>query len=162
MRRARLEDAREAGLLWLQLLMEQAARDRTRIPDADALGRWLNDFPYWVRDEYARILVAEEEGRLAGFLKAHVRSVAPVFVPRREAYLEAIYVEEEARRRGTGRQLLRALAKWAADMGPLAIRLHVATHNDAGRAFWTSLGAEPAALELCIEPVRILAACKDV
>lgn len=156
MRRARQEDAREAGLLWLQLLKEQAALDRTRTPDTDALGRWLNDFPYWVRDDHTRILVAEEEGRLAGFLKAHVHTVAPVFEPRMEAYLEAIFVEEQARRSGIGRQLMQALAEWAAGMGPLALRLHVAAHNEAGRAFWTSLGAVPAALELCIEPVRIL------
>ena len=162
MRRARLEDARAAGLLWLELLKEQAALDPTRTPDSDALKRWQNDFPYWVRDDHTRILVAEEDGRLAGFLKAHVRSVAPVYAPRREAYLEAIYVEAQARRSGVGRQLLRALADWAAGMGGLVIRLHVAAQNDTGRAFWKSLGAVPAAQELCIEPARILAAFGDV
>ena len=162
MRRARLKDAREAGRLWLRLLESQGALDPARAPGEDALERWLNDFSYWVRNDQSRVFVAEEKGRLAGFLKAHVRSVAPIYAPRMEVYLEAIYVVGEARRRGTGRKLVQALAAWAAGMGGLSIRLQVEARNDGGRAFWRSVGAMPSALEMCIEPARILAAFEEV
>ncbi len=148
--------------MWLRLLESQGAQDPARAPGEDALERWLNDFPYWVRDDQSRVIVAEEKGGLAGFLKAHVRNVAPIYAPRNEVYLEAIYVVGEARRRGIGRKLVQALAAWAAGMGGLSIRLQVDARNDVGTAFWRSVGAMPAALEMCLEPARILAACEDV
>ena len=145
-RRARPGEARPVGLLWLRLLEHQAAANSSLAPATDALERWLNDYPYWMRDDATRIYVADRGGALTGFLKAHVREAPPVHVPRREVYVGALYVAADARRRGTGRSLVRAAARWAAPIGEM--RLGVAANNAEARAFWRDLGAQAVAVEL--------------
>jgi [ribosomal protein S18]-alanine N-acetyltransferase len=93
---------------------------------------------HWSADQYqtrigdGSVIVAEEEGRICGFLCAHV--VAG------EWEIENVVVEEKFRRHGTGAALMRALLnKWEAADGA-AVLLEVRESNAAAHALYKASG----------------------
>ncbi len=86
------------------------------------------------------LLVADLGGEIVGFLIGVIRDSAPVFVRSRHGYITDIYVDPEFRRRGVGRKLVETTEEWFAAHGLDHVRLQVATANEAGLAFWRSVG----------------------
>ena len=76
--------------------------------------------------------VAENDGRLAGFLAA--RKLAD------EMEILNLAVVPESRRQGIAGQLLRAAMKWAAAEGIAKVYLEVRASNAAAKAFYQSRG----------------------
>ena len=93
---------------------------------------------HWPADQYTtrikdgNVIVAEEEGKICGFLCAHV--VAG------EWEIENVVVDEEFRRNGIGAALMReVLNKWEAAAGA-AVLLEVRESNAAARALYEASG----------------------
>jgi ribosomal-protein-alanine N-acetyltransferase len=81
----------------------------------------------------AIVLVAEADGRLAGFVVVHRLRKA-------QAYVVTLDVATEFRRRGLARALI-AAAEWqAVQVGMEAMALHVYTENETAVAFYERLG----------------------
>jgi ribosomal protein S18 acetylase RimI-like enzyme len=86
------------------------------------------------------LLVAERDGALAGFAALRVLRRPPLFAETERGEIEALYVREEARRRGVGRALAEASLAWLAARGLRRAAIAVAADNAAGQAFWRALG----------------------
>ena len=142
-RRARKEDARQVGALWLRLLEEQAALEARLDAADDASERWMNDFPHLVDDAQYRVFVAERDGDLVGFITACLWTPPPIFAGSQEVYINEIYVASEARRQRVGRRLVEAVKAWAVALPAERLRLSVLAANAEGRAFWERLHAQP-------------------
>jgi N-acetylglutamate synthase-like GNAT family acetyltransferase len=75
--------------------------------------------PDWIGDPEADYLVAEEDGRIVGFLNlrraAHPRF--PMFQPHDFAEIENAVVEKSRRGGGIGTQLFKAAIAWALERG---------------------------------------------
>ncbi len=82
----------------------------------------------------ARAWVAEEDGRLVGFVI--VRRLRG-----RRGHVITLDVREEHRRRGVGRALLETAERWLAEQGVRQVRLETAVENPAV-AFWQRMGYE--------------------
>jgi ribosomal-protein-alanine N-acetyltransferase len=91
--------------------------------------------PAFVRDHVA--LVAEEEGRVVGTLYANIST--PYF-----GYVFGVYTVPDARGRGVGRALMRAIAELLRKEGREYVVLSVDTPNAGARAFYERLGFEDA------------------
>jgi aminoglycoside 6'-N-acetyltransferase I len=88
---------------------------------------WSDIDPDELEAEFAGLLAEEppylafvaelDDGRLAGFAEASVRSVAEGGPDGPAAYLEGIWVEPDQRRRGVARALLAAVEDWARGRG---------------------------------------------
>jgi GNAT superfamily N-acetyltransferase len=94
---------------------------------------------------YCEALVAEEEGtcgpRVVGFaLFFHNYST---FLARPGMYLEDLFVLQDARRRGHGRDLLKAVARIAVERGCGRFEWAVLHWNEPAIRFYRALGAEP-------------------
>lgn len=150
-RRAQQSDQERVGELWMQLLSEQASLDDRFDVAEDALERWENDFPMWLDDETARVYVAEDEEEILGFATARRWGPPPIYKESSEVYIDELYVQPDARRRGLGTQLLRAVRDWTDRLGAQRIRLNVLTANNAGRAFWAAQEAVPMTMIFTIE-----------
>jgi GNAT superfamily N-acetyltransferase len=90
---------------------------------------------------HAEVLVAEprDAGRVVGFaLFFHNYST---FLGRRGLYLEDLFVLPDWRRKGTGKALLRALARIAIDRGCGRLEWSVLAWNEPALRFYESLGA---------------------
>jgi [ribosomal protein S18]-alanine N-acetyltransferase len=104
--------------------------------------------PALVRDHVA--LVAEEEGEVVGTLYANIST--PHF-----GYVFGVYTVPDARGRGVGRALMRAIAEYLRKQGREYVVLSVDTPNDGARAFYDRLGFEDAARLLRVGVDRLLA-----
>ena len=90
---------------------------------------------------YCETIVAEDEERVVGFaLFFHNYST---FLARPGMYLEDLFVVPDRRRRGYGRDLLRAVARIAVDRGCGRFEWSVLRWNEPAIRFYRSVGAEP-------------------
>jgi ribosomal protein S18 acetylase RimI-like enzyme len=101
----------------------------------------------FVRDFVA--LVAEEAGEIVGTLYANLST--PHF-----GYVFGVYTRPEARGRGVGRALMRAIAELLREEGRGYVVLSVDTPNEGARAFYERLGFEDASRMLRASVGRLL------
>jgi ribosomal protein S18 acetylase RimI-like enzyme len=93
-----------------------------------------------VQRDSCRLLVAEDEGRLVGFLFAEVESASPTSPEPPPAWIHEIWVEPDARRRGLGARLLAEAEAFFAARGVARLSVRVESANAAGLEFWQRRG----------------------
>lgn len=150
-RRALQTDRSLVGRLWTAFLKEQSEADRRLGLADDALDRWYNDFPLWIKDETKRIFVAESGGKTVGFLTAHRWAPPPIYTDSSEVYIDELYVVEEHRGKGAGRRLVDEARTWAGELGANRLRMSALAENQEAVDFWKEQGAEPFSVTLTIE-----------
>ena len=93
------------------------------------------------RGERERIFAAEDDdGRIVGVAMAGPLLVDGEPVP--IADLLALYILPDRQRRGIGRQLLAAVARWADERGYRSLQVRVLVVNAPARRFYEALGAQ--------------------
>lgn len=98
----------------------------------------------------AVVLVADRgDGRLAGFAEIGIRGYAEGCETTPVAYLEAWYVDPDARRAGTGRRLVEAAEAWAAAQGFSEMASDSELDNDNSRSAHLALGFEEIERQIC-------------
>lgn len=85
------------------------------------------------------LLVAEVDGTLAGYAMYHAAYDSDIAAA--AIWLVDLYVEERARRAGTGRALMRAVAREAVRSGAKTLEWCVQDRNERAIAFYRALGA---------------------
>jgi ribosomal protein S18 acetylase RimI-like enzyme len=128
--------------MWLQLVeyhnslsadLPHAARN-----GAEMYARRLNSR---LHDSHTRVLVAEKQGELVGFVLGVVVDMVPeMFVEEMAGFLADIYVNPAHRGQGVGRALVDELTEWCRERGVQYVEWYVATSNIEGRAFWKAIG----------------------
>jgi ribosomal-protein-alanine N-acetyltransferase len=84
----------------------------------------------------ARVVIAEEGGRLAGFCILHIEARGG----ERLGYIVTLDVRPELRRRGLGQQLMTAAELKARAAGCGTVALHVFTGNAGAVRFYETMG----------------------
>ncbi len=102
------------------------------------------------KEEYSKMLAdpdhimicAEEDGRLTGFLiaKRKITPVNPMLHRNRTFFVDALYVEQDCRRKGTAKRLYEYLAAKAEEEECARIDLKVWSFNKGALAFYQSVG----------------------
>jgi aminoglycoside 6'-N-acetyltransferase I len=95
----------------------------------------------YLRGPDRAVFVAEREGGgLGGFVEAGLRPAADGYGPGPVGYVEGWYVDADLRRRGVGRQLLRAAEDWARGRGCTEMASDADIDNTVSRAAHARLG----------------------
>lgn len=104
----------------------------------------------FLEEEYSKMLTdpdyimigAEEDGRLAGFLiaKRKITPVNPMLHRNRTFFVDALFVEQDCRRKGTAKRLYEYLAAKAEEEECARIDLKVWGFNKGALAFYQSMG----------------------
>lgn len=150
-RRAAREDEDTLLQLWLDFLNEQAACDGRFTVAEDVAERWRNDYAATLRAERRRLFVAEEGGKLNGFVNAVRWAPPPVNKLSSEVYVDELYVVPGARRNGVASQLLETVKEWARELKAVRLRLGVLSQNTDGLAFWEQGLGKPLSITYTIE-----------
>jgi ribosomal-protein-alanine N-acetyltransferase len=87
----------------------------------------------FIGHRHSQTWVAEEAGKIAGFLIAHRE-------PRQILHIVTIDVLKAWRRRGVGSLLMEAAEQWAGDQGLRMIGLETALDNRAAQRFYAARG----------------------
>jgi GNAT superfamily N-acetyltransferase len=101
------------------------------------------------------ILVAESDGCVAGWVQV---SLPRIFETPARAEIAGLVVDETARGRGIGRELVAAAVSWARDRGCLAIRVRSNVVRERAHAFYRREGfggiKTQVVLEKAIEEIK--------
>ena len=96
------------------------------------------------------VLVAESPGHgLVGFAEISIRAYAEGCSTDRVGYLEGWFVAPAARRRGTGRALVRAAEEWSRSQGCAEFASDAEADNDESARAHLALGFEDVGLVRC-------------
>lgn len=99
-------------------------------------------------DRAAVFVSPAAHGRLAGFVEVALRAWYEGCPGSPVAYVEALYVAPEERRRGVASALLAAVEAWAAARGCRSVVTHVLRDNDVGRELHRKRGYEEVAMRV--------------
>lgn len=90
-----------------------------------------------------KLIVAEEDGEIVGFMLCLLSPNAPIFKERKIGVISDVFVLEERRRKGVTRKMLDVAVRWFRKNKVRSVQLGVAHDNMEARAVWRNLGFEP-------------------
>lgn len=143
-REAEVADGADLFPLWSELRAHYAGRDRRIVP-APVSG---SEFHAGLQELLARpnsaAFVADDEGRVVGFITGSIERNQPDRLPERHAAVGYLYIDASYRRMGLGRQLFDAVRRWASAFDDVAhFEMAVLAADTGAEAFWRSLGFSP-------------------
>jgi GNAT superfamily N-acetyltransferase len=143
-RRATAGDGPALYRAWQTLRQHNSSLDRRIIPAPVSEAEFLAGLRESISRPTATALVAEEGGRMLGFLSAAIEAAQPDRLPEQHATIGYLFVEPGARRKGVARELFQAARTWArAQDGVAHIEMAVLEEDADACHFWTAMGFRP-------------------
>lgn len=130
--------------MWQKAREHNALVDRRIVPVPVSEPEFLAQFEETIARRQSAAFVAEVNGQLAGFISGGVEANPPDRLPERHATIGYLYVSEQFRRRGVGRALFEAVARWARNTDGIShFEMTVMSADTEAAAFWRSIGFSP-------------------
>jgi ribosomal protein S18 acetylase RimI-like enzyme len=145
LRKAQLTDYESLCALWAETQLVHVKALPDIFAETQGPERSCEAWRAMLDDPDAAVLVAEDDGRVVGYIQATVQDAPPlpIFVPRRFGKVNDLGVTAAHRRQGIGRALLRATEQWASARGATSIELSVWDLNTGARALYEALDYRP-------------------
>lgn len=124
-----------------ELFHRQALPHIFRVPEGTFPS--LDLYREMVETPGSAVLVAEEKGKLIGFVTVREASAAPEFpalIDRQVAMVDMLAVQTDRRHHGVGRALMQATHVWALARGLHDVQLEVWEFNQPAITFYEALG----------------------
>lgn len=140
-RSAVVADVEKLTAIWQEHMHDLAKLDRRFRIAEEAAVHYQNDLQAWLEREDARILVAERDGRMIGFVVGWRIKRPPVQTPENIGLISDLCVDGHARQGGVGSALLDGLRGWFKDYQIEVVEAQVPQSHPIAQAFWRALGA---------------------
>lgn len=127
-------------MISLQELEENANSYVWRITD-DGENSLKKEIGGRIEEEDSRILVAQKDGEILGFVSGEVKQQKE-YKPKRYGFISSLFVEKEYRRKGIGTRLVKELVKFFKTKDVEEITMRYVVGNEGGEKFWKKLGFE--------------------
>ncbi|MBN2111583.1 GNAT family N-acetyltransferase [Candidatus Woesearchaeota archaeon] len=140
-RKAKLEDAKKLRDLCFELLLRFEKMDKF---DSQDRSYWKNRIPgdikKLIRKKDNDFFVAEENGKMIGFIELAMAKRESVFKIKRYGHIELLYVKPEHRGKGYSKLLLNKAVRWF--KSKKAEYVTVSTHalDKGANSFWKKQG----------------------
>lgn len=99
----------------------------------------------------ARVLVAERDGHVVGYVYAEVEPVNWSELRGPAGVIHDVFVEAGARHRGAGRALMEAVLAWIGSRERSQVVLSTKTRNESAQRLFASLGFRPTMIEMALD-----------
>ncbi len=143
-----IRDGKKEDLESVVDLWEKLARQHEGMGDEFAL-RWRSrkDWSNYIRLKFSEIstklIVAEEDDEIVGFMLCMLSPNAPIFAERKIGLISDAFVVPERRRTGIAEKMLATGVKWFRKNKVRSVQLMVAAKNLEGRTAWGKMGFKP-------------------
>jgi len=145
-------DQEALGRCGAALMRQHHAADARRFIEVEhpeaGYGRYLVSR---LADRDSLVMVAEEAGRVVGYVYADVEGTSWKDLRGPCGYVHDVYVDEGARRRGAGWALMRAAIDWIRSKGRTQIVLFTKTGNAHAQRLFAALGFRPTVVEMTLD-----------
>lgn len=150
------EDAEAITFIYMQSaeLHARLDPDRNHVPDQAEIEERYRTGAQHPEDAKASItLVAEDAGRLVGFLDARIieayDAFDPMYRPATYCFVADVGVDEERRREGIGRALMHAIEQWAQEWDADFLLLEYHVGNTPAATLYERLGFRSGSMVAC-------------
>lgn len=152
-RRAELRDLPALGELGASLMRTHYAFDARRFlaPGDDAEAGYARFLGSQLDDEDAIVLVAERDGRMAGYAYAAIEPLSWKELRDECGFIHDLLVADQARRTGIGDALLNAAIEWLTRRGMPRVVLGAAARNETARRLFERRGFRATMIEMTLE-----------
>ncbi len=142
-RDATRSDLRAVTGLWMEL-----AKHHSKLSDDFALSwdsrlRWSRYITARFKEISTKLVVADEDGELVGFMLCLLSPNTPVYAERKIGVISDVYVVPERRKKGITKLMFDHAVQWFRKNKVKTIQLGVAAVNPEALAVWRGLGFEP-------------------
>ena len=135
----KIRNAEQKDVGALDALLTRLSRlEKQWDPNIDEEYLWHDNYAGMIGAEGFKVLVAEEDGELIGFLSGFVLEQPARLV--RIAILDALYVSEDHRKKGCAKALIEAFRQFAVEESAGCIELKVLSGNLPAGTLYESLG----------------------
>ncbi len=149
-RRIRIEirDATEKDLkgiveLW-ELLVEQHRTYSDHFAIArDGRRKWARYLRQKFSEPSTKLIVAEEEGELVGFMMCLLSPQESIFAEKATGVVSDAFVRKDRRKKGVMKEMLRVALRWFDKNKMKSVEVSIAAANLEARAAWGQLGFKP-------------------
>lgn len=128
------------GDLWVELMRFHAELDPRFVVPPRGRDSYIRHLYTAIRDSNYHVLVAEDNGRIIGYVLGYIAQNPPIFPQPIYGFIADLCVTGTARRQGAGQLLVHAICHWFHQRGLQSIQLNVAHHNPVSQAFWRRMG----------------------
>ncbi|RJO66440.1 MAG: GNAT family N-acetyltransferase [Myxococcales bacterium] len=122
--------------LWQQLMELHAELDPIFTPARDGRDHYRRWLRYHLDEPDSQVIIAEAEGRVAGYILAQVQTIPPVMRFRRIGFISDMVVDAAWRNCGVGRAMVRELEHRMRDLGIERLELKSSSRNPQANHFW--------------------------
>jgi len=142
-RDATKSDLRAVTNLWVEL-----AEYHSELSDIFALSwdsrlRWSRYLASKFKEISTKLVVAEEDGKIVGFMLCLLSPNVPVYAERKVGVISDAFVLPERRKKGIMKLMFDHSVKWFKKNKVKSIQLGVAAVNPDALAVWSKMGFEP-------------------
>jgi ribosomal protein S18 acetylase RimI-like enzyme len=135
------KDLRAVGLLWNKLNDFHISIGMHFKSDESSVDAWIASFSRTL-GRFSNLWVAERDNEICGFLLARLKKTPTYLGGALVGEISDLYVNEQLRGEGTGRQLVAEAMQYFSSQNVHSIEVQIMAQNKSGLAFWNSLGFE--------------------
>jgi len=150
-RRATKADAPAVAEYAMKLIEQHIAYDQKRFSPIGTLKGMTWFYGSQTEAENAAVFVAEDDGRIIGFLYVGYEEISYQDLAARTAWVHDIYIDPAARNRGAGQALIYAAVGFAKERGATKLLLWTAESNVEAQSFFEQAGFVPTMREMMLE-----------
>ena len=134
-----VDDLRAVGQLWHELNDYHHTVGLNFPADDSVVAEWISSFERTL-GRFSFLWVAEQESVVRGFLLGRLKRTPAYLGGVMVGEISDLYVGEDLRGQGIGRQLVDAAIEKFKELNVHSIEVQIMTQNITGLAFWNSLG----------------------
>jgi L-amino acid N-acyltransferase YncA len=137
------KDLRGVVKLWEMLVEHHRSHSDNFRLARDGKRKWEKYLRERFEEISTKLIVAEEEGELVGFMLCLMQPQEPVFAEKAIGLISDAYVRREWRKKGVTKEMLRVALRWFSKNKLKTVEVSVAAANLEGRTAWAQLGFKP-------------------